>query len=136
MKRIVFLVVGILLFTACGASSGSSNSSANEPPKAVPAEYAGKKNPYGTEMASEGDNLFQTNCQMCHGAQGHGDGPAGASLEPRPKNLAAFQKTVGDDYLFWRVSEGKPGTSMVAWKGILTEDQIWKIVSFIRTLKE
>lgn len=136
MKQIVFLVAGILVLTACGASSSSSNSDSNAPVAAVPAEYTGKKNPYDAEMASEGDKLFQTNCQMCHGPQGHGDGPAGESLDPKPKNLAAFQKTVGDDYLFWRISEGKPGTSMVAWKGILTEDQIWKIVSFIRTLKE
>jgi mono/diheme cytochrome c family protein len=98
--------------------------------------YAGKTNRYGTEMAPEGEKIFQTNCQMCHGPQGHGDGPAGQSLDPKPKNLAVFQRSVGDDYLFWRISEGKPGTSMVAWKGILSEDQIWQIITFIRTLKE
>jgi mono/diheme cytochrome c family protein len=68
--------------------------------------------------------------------QGHGDGPAAGALDPQPKNLAVFQKIVGDDYLFWRISEGKPGTSMVAWKGILTEEQIWQAVSFIRQLSE
>ena len=136
MKRIIFLVAVIFVLTACGASPKASNSDSNAPVAAVPVEYAGKTNTYGAEMAPEGDKLFQTNCQMCHGAQGHGDGPAGASLDPKPKNLAAFQKTVGDDYLFWRISEGKPGTAMVSWKGILTADQIWKIVSFIRTLKE
>ena len=47
-----------------------------------------------------------------------------------------LKKSVGDDYLLWRISEGKPGTSMVAWKGILTDDQIWQAVSFIRTLNE
>jgi len=87
-------------------------------------------------MASQGEKAFQTNCQMCHGPQGHGDGPAGQSLDPKPKNLAMLQKSVEDDYLFWRINEGKPGTSMVAWKGILTEEQIWQVVSFIRTLKE
>jgi mono/diheme cytochrome c family protein len=136
MKNIVFFVVGILLLTACGSSPNSSTSNSNAPLATVPAEYAGKTNPYDAVMASEGEKLFQTNCQICHGAQGHGDGPAGESLDPKPKNLAVFQKTVGDDYLFWRISEGKLGTSMVAWNGILTEDQIWKIVSFIRTLKE
>ncbi len=137
MKKIVlFVAVGILLLTACGASSTSSNSDADAPLATVPAEYSGKKNPYGVEVASEGDKLFQTNCRMCHGTTGHGDGPAGDALDPKPRNLAAFQKTVGDDYLFWRISEGKPGTSMVAWKGILTEDEIWKIISFVHTLKE
>lgn len=138
MKRVLFFVwVGLFLLTACGASSGSSNSNSEEAPlAAVPADYAGKTNPFTTDAASAGEEIFQTNCAMCHGPQGHGDGPAGQSLDPHPKNLAVLQKSVADDYLFWRISEGKPGTSMVAWKGILTEDQIWQTVSFIRTLQE
>jgi mono/diheme cytochrome c family protein len=46
-----------------------------------------------------------------------------------------LQSTVADDYLFWRIHNGKTGTAMVAWKGILTDEQIWQVVSFIRTLK-
>jgi mono/diheme cytochrome c family protein len=49
--------------------------------------------------------------------------------------LAELQPKAADDFLFWRIHEGKPGTSMVAWKGILSDEQIWQIVSFIRTLK-
>lgn len=138
MKKIVLLVwAGLFLLAACGGTSNSSNSNSEDISLAtVPAEYAGKINPSGAENAPDGSDLFQTNCAMCHGSQGHGDGPAGQSLVPKPKNLAVLQKSVADDYLFWRISEGKSGTSMVAWKGILTEDQIWQIVSFIRTLKE
>ena len=97
------------------------------------AEYAGKTNPFGLEAAGEGAKIFKTNCETCHGPQGHGDGPAGAALDPRPKDLSELQKVASDDYLFWRISEGKEGTSMVAWKGILTEEQIWQVISFIRT---
>ena len=61
-----------------------------------------------------------------------GDGPAGASLEPRPVNLVTFSPQVGDDYLFWRIHDGKPGTSMVAWGGVVTEEQVWQAVAFIR----
>ena len=137
MKQMVFLVLaGLVLLTACGASSNSSDSNSNAPLATVPAEYAGKTDPYRAEMSPKGAKIFATNCEMCHGPQGHGDGPAGQSLDPKPKDLVVLQKTVGDDYLFWRINEGKPGTSMVAWKGILTEDQIWQVVSFIRTLNE
>jgi mono/diheme cytochrome c family protein len=72
---------------------------------------------------------------MCHGPQGHGDGPAGQSLEPRPGNLAEVQSRAEDDYLFWRIHDGKPGTAMVAWKGILSDEQIWQAIAFLRTLK-
>ena len=134
MKRIVFLWVGLLFLTACRASSVSDNSNSNEPLATVPAEFSGKTDPYGAEASADGAQVFATNCQTCHGPEGHGDGPAGQSLDPKPKNLAILQKSVGDDYLFWRISEGKPGTSMVAWKGILTQEQIWQVVSFTRTL--
>lgn len=132
MKKVLFVVsiLGLLILAACSVSSTPVPTTAP-----VPAEYSGQTNPFGAEAAVTGEKVFKTNCAPCHGAQGHGDGPAGAALDPAPKNLADLQVNVGDDYLFWRINTGKPGTSMVAWKGILTDEQIWQIVSFIRTLK-
>ena len=133
-KTILIILAGIVSLAACGGSESSTSSeSATLAP--VPAEYAGLKNPLGADAANAGSEVFRANCEMCHGPQGHGDGPAGQSLEPKPRNLASIQAAAGDDFLFWRISEGKPGTSMVAWKGILTDEQIWQAVSFIRTLK-
>lgn len=127
----VIFVLGIFLLIACSASQ-TENASTAAP---VPTEFAGLTNPLGSDATVAGAEVFQANCELCHGPQGYGDGIAGQSLEPKPKNLADLQTTVGDDYLFWRIYEGKPGTSMVAWKGILTDDQIWQAISFIRTLK-
>jgi mono/diheme cytochrome c family protein len=136
MQRITLIVVlSILALAACGGTV-SSGQDDNGTLESVPAEYAGKTNPLGTEAAGAGEKVFQSNCQMCHGSDGHGDGPAGGSLDPKPKNLAVLQESAADDYLFWRISEGRPGTAMVAWKGILTEEQIWQVISFIRTLKK
>jgi mono/diheme cytochrome c family protein len=135
-KMILIMCVGTLLLTACGGNANAtSNPEENATLAPVPAEYAGLTNPLGPDSAAAGGDVFRTNCETCHGPQGHGDGPAGQSLEPHPRNLAELQAKAGDDYLFWRIREGKPGTSMVAWKGILTDEQIWQTVSFIRTLK-
>lgn len=123
------------MLVACGGSGAPSAPEDNATLAPVPAEYAGLTNPLGPDAADRGAELFRTNCEMCHGPQGHGDGPAGQSLEPHPRNLAQIQSQAGDDFLFWRIHDGKPGTSMVAWKGILTDEQIWQVVSFIRTLK-
>ncbi|HVF26084.1 MAG TPA: cytochrome c [Anaerolineales bacterium] len=133
MKRILFIIIilGVLTLMACGASAKE----VVQTPAPVPAEFAGATNPFGAEAAAEGAEIFRASCELCHGPQGHGDGVAGQSLEPQPKNLATLQATVGDDFLFWRIHEGKPGTAMVAWNGILTDEQIWQIVSFIRTLE-
>lgn len=132
MKKVLFavLVLATLVLAACG---GGSNAVATLAP--VPADFAGKTNPLGADAAAAGAEVFKTNCESCHGPQGHGDGPAGAALDPAPKNLAVLQATAGDDYLYWRVNTGKEGTGMVAWKGTLTDEQIWQAIAFIRTLK-
>ena len=132
MKKVLFavLVLSALALAACG---GGADAVATLAP--VPSEFAGQTNPLGADAAAAGAEVFKTNCESCHGPQGHGDGPAGAALDPAPKNLAELQATAGDDYLYWRINTGKEGTSMVAWKGVLTDEQIWQAVAFIRTLK-
>lgn len=37
----------------------------------------------------QGKEIYTNKCQMCHGADGKGDGPAAASFNPRPYDLAA-----------------------------------------------
>ena len=132
MKKMLFiiLVLSVLVLTACG--SGAATPVAVE---TVPGDFAGKTNPLGADAAAAGAEVFTNNCKACHGEQGHGDGPAGLALNPKPKDLPDLAATVGDDYLFWRIAKGKPGTSMVGWQGILTDEQIWQVVSFIHTLK-
>ncbi len=134
MKKVLFSVLVLIALTlaACG---GGGNAEAVATLAPVPSEFAGKTNPLGADAAADGATVFKVNCEACHGPQGHGDGPAGVALDPAPKNLGELQTIAGDDYLFWRISTGKEGTSMVAWKGVLTDEQIWQVVSFIRTLK-
>jgi len=137
MKKIPCLLslLLILALTACGTSTAPTNPDATATLEPVPAEYAGKTNPFGADAATAGESVFNTNCSVCHGPQGHGDGPAGASLVPAPKNLVELSQVASDDYIFWRISTGKSGTAMVAWKGILTDEQIWQVVIYIHTLK-
>ncbi|WKZ38867.1 MAG: cytochrome c [Anaerolineales bacterium] len=134
MKKVMFavFVLAALMVAACG-DGGSSSAPAEIP--AVPSDYAGLTNPLGADAASAGASVYKTNCESCHGPQGHGDGPAGLALDPAPQNLPELTAQVGDDFLFWRISTGVDGTSMVAWKGILTDEQIWQTVAYIRTLR-
>jgi len=131
------LVVAIILTATVLVACSGGAPSAPSTPAPVPADFAGKTNPLGADAATAGAKVYKMNCESCHGSQGHGDGPAAAALSPMPKNLAELQAMpgAGDDFLFWRISTGKPGTSMVPWQGIITDEQIWQIVAFIRTLK-
>ena len=133
MKKILFVVLMLaaLVLAACGGGGAETVVALDS----VPADFAGKSNPLGADAATAGAEVFKTNCAACHGETGLGDGPAGAALDPAPQNLADLQAQAGDDYLFWRITTGKEGTSMVPWKGILTEEQIWQAVAFLRTLR-
>jgi mono/diheme cytochrome c family protein len=137
MKRILILSVFLAgMLGACGTPQAASSTA--EPTTLladVPPEYSDLTNPLGAEAAEAGQAVYKTNCATCHGETGHGDGPVGASLTPRPMNLVVLQESALDDYLFWRISTGKPGTAMVGWKGILTEEQIWQVVALMRTMK-
>lgn len=136
-QKILFMILAsLIILTACSSNLSSSNTNENATLAPVPTEYAGLTNPLGADAATQGAEVFKTNCEVCHGPQGHGDGPAGQALDPKPRNLAEIQTQAGDDFLFWRVREGKPGTAMVAWKGILTDEQIWQAIAFLRTLKQ
>jgi len=130
--KLILLILITLTLVACSSSGETESTSALAP---VPADYAGMTNSLGTDAATAGADVFKNNCTACHGSQGHGDGPASTALDPAPKNLPELSTIAADDYLFWRISTGKEGTAMVAWKGVLTNEQIWQVVSFIRTLK-
>lgn len=106
----------------------------------IDAEYAAKTNPLpaNTPTLNSGRHLFEQHCARCHGAGGFGDGPDGAGLDPRPANIAASSKMPmsSDGYLFWTISEGGApvGSAMPAFRQSLKEEEIWKIVAYLRTL--
>jgi mono/diheme cytochrome c family protein len=137
LKKILFvvLVLSAFVLTACGTVNSASGADVIGTLTPVPAEYDGQTNPLGADAAVAGAEVFKNNCEACHGLLGHGDGPAGSALVPAPKNLALLQTMAGDDYLFWRINTGKDGTAMIAWKGVLTDEQIWQVIAFIRTLQ-
>jgi mono/diheme cytochrome c family protein len=133
-------LVFFLIAAACGGSAGDMNTLDIERP-APPAEYGGKTNPLANDEAAveAGKKLYTSNCVSCHGEKALGDGPAANSLNPKPKPLAMEMKSLQDDYLFWRISEGGAfppfSSAMPAWKAILSEDEIWKVVTYLRTFE-
>lgn len=128
------------LLAACGGPGGGSKSLEIDRPT-PPAEYAGKVNPLAdqAEAIDPGKQLYAANCASCHGVEAMGDGPAAASLNPQPKPLATEMKTLSDDYLYWRIAEGGAfspfSSAMPAWKRSLSEDEIWQVIAFLRTLQ-
>src|SRR5512138_3658438 len=94
MRKTVLSVIGIhviatVLLTACGGSGGASGGGSSIKRQQPPAEFANAKNPFegNADAVTAGKTVFDTNCAACHGNDAKGDGPAGASLNPKPANL-------------------------------------------------
>ena len=76
---------------------------------------------------AEGKKLFDRNCSECHGDGTGGSGP----------DLTDNQWLCGgsDAQIFATVSNGRPG-GMPSWSSDLKDDEIWKIIAYIRSLKK
>jgi mono/diheme cytochrome c family protein len=100
----------------------------------APQEAAAKRNPVPADTASisRGKKLFATNCVVCHGPGGRGDGPAGAALNPKPVDLTKMAGQHSDGDFAWKIANGRG--PMPAWKSVLQENQIWDLVNFIQSL--
>ncbi len=94
--------------------------------------------PYPQSPASDatilaGAKLYLTNCSVCHGS-GTGDASKVAlGLYVRPPQFAT--DGVDDDpegKIYWQIEHGIRFTGMPAFKGALSEDQIWRIVGFLK----
>jgi len=91
--------------------------------------------PPHTPDLAQGERLFQSNCAACHGATGHGDGPAARSLNPPPVNFTdrarASQRSVFG--LEQVIDQGLSGTAMPSFSKLPVEDRwalAFKVGSF------
>ena len=104
----------------------------------VPQDYRGARNPFSfsAETVAAGAKVYTENCAACHGDRGLGDGEAGRDLSPSPALLSYLVQMpmAVDEYLLWAISDGGNafGTDMPAFKDTLTEDEIWKVITWMR----
>jgi hypothetical protein len=55
-------------------------------------------------------------------------------MDPQPRALAEAPPTLTPREAFWMVCHGEAMSGMPAWRAHRTDDQIWNIVLFVRTL--
>jgi mono/diheme cytochrome c family protein len=98
------------------------------------AAFAQNPIPRSPQSINRGRQLFHQYCEACHGAGGSGDGPAAASLRTRPEDLTkiAPPPIFPDGVVAYRIANGVE--IMPAWKGVLSTDDIWNLINFIRSL--
>jgi len=143
MKRclVLFASGAILAFIlGCGVTKPGSIESrvAKEIKSKVTIGGKDDKNPiaYSESVAKEGGDHFQHHCQICHGLDGQNTGvPFAEQMSPPVADLASKDvQEYADGQLKWIIQNGIAPSGMPAWKGILDDDEMWKIVHYMRHL--
>ncbi|HIP48724.1 MAG TPA: cytochrome c [Lutibacter sp.] len=81
-----------------------------------------------------GQKLYKSLCVACHGNLGAGDGVAAVGLNPKPTDFttADFHKQTAGS-VFWKLSKGRG--VMAPYEGMLSEEDRWALVSYLKSLK-
>ena len=91
LRFIAAFGLGIALFT-----SGPAFSQTQSTPK---------KQYEGLIYSVRGPDLYRAHCAVCHGLQGKGDGPVGATLRTRPADLTVLAKNNGGNFPAQRIQK-------------------------------
>ena len=99
--------------------------------------------------AGDGENgeaIYQKRCLQCHGEEGDGLGPAAERLNPPPRDFTLGLYKIrsssydadlpNDEDLFRMVRNGMPGTAMPGWSDLLSEQDTWDVIAYIKAFAE
>ena len=97
---------------------------------AWPAPATGDTNPFtgDPEAIADGKRLWAaTGCYACHGKE------AGGAVGPDlTDDQWVYRPT--DATIFKAIANGRKGTTMVGWSSSLSDEEIWKVIAYIRSL--
>jgi mono/diheme cytochrome c family protein len=93
--------------------------------------------PSSPEIVEKGKALYdgKGTCFNCHGTDGSGNGPAAAKLNPAPRNFRhhGFWRHRTEGEIFWVIKHGSPGTAMIGFGPVLSDEEIWSLIQYERT---
>ena len=139
MKKILkisttlFMVVSLILLTDQNINAQAQQSK----PWEVPDEYKNMENPVpkGEESNKTGKSLYDRQCASCHGKTGLSDGFKSRTLSDFAGDFSGdYYQNQTDGEHFYKTKFGRG--EMPGYEGILTDEEIWNIVNYMRTFKK
>ena len=101
------------------------------------ATVSAKPPPKDASAVSAGEGSYEMACAFCHGKGASGPTNVGRAMYPRAADLSARDvQQMSDRELFWVVKNGLRLTGMPGFGNILSDDQIWQVTYYVRTLRK
>jgi len=85
-------------------------------------------------LAARGLHHFRAHCVQCHGAPGVAPEPFALGLTPLPGSLSDAAREWTASQMYWVIRNGIKMTGMPAWQFRMSDDELWSVVAFLKTL--
>lgn len=80
-----------------------------------------------------GRKVYNFRCYFCHGYSGDAKTLAATYLTPKPRDFSRdSESALSRDQMIAAVRDGKPGTAMKGFKGVISERDMENVVDFVR----
>jgi mono/diheme cytochrome c family protein len=79
---------------------------------------------------------YETHCVACHGAPAVARQHWAGGMEPSPPYLLDVSQRFSSRELFWIVDHGIKMTGMPAWRGTMSDAQLWDVVGFLEAMRD
>lgn len=80
-----------------------------------------------------GRKIYNFRCYFCHGYSGDAKTLAATYLQPRPRDFTKDdERSISREQMLAAVRDGKPGTAMKGFRGIISDSDVEKVVDFVR----
>lgn len=137
MTAIPLLVVAVALAIPTEAAERHIMQPRVPPDKLAEARALTSPLPGSPEIVNKGKALYdgKGTCFNCHGKDGGGNGPGAAQLNPSPRNFQhhGFWRHRTEGEIFWVIKHGSPGTAMIGFGQVLSDEEIWALIQYERT---
>lgn len=81
-------------------------------------------------------DTYKTMCARCHSTPGGNPSVYGQSFYPPAPQLPARMYPYTEAQLFWVIKHGIRNTGMPAWGGMLSDDEVWQLVSLLKNSQD
>jgi mono/diheme cytochrome c family protein len=147
----ILTIIVLLAICLVFALLGFVNMRADNPPSHLEAAVAGHVTDASVSRAATklnnpvtadepnlvaGARLYREHCALCHGDPAHPKAPLNDSLNPPAPQFMDDKADMPENENFFILQHGIRWTAMPGWKNVLSDQQLWQLVTFLSHMNE